>query len=1175
VTPERYERLCRLFDQAQGRTADERAALVKEVRSDDPALAADLQSMLADDCRAQGDRLLQQPCPVNARALLPAEPPTEPAAPPTAEPDDGLVGSRLGPYLIEQRLGSGGMGTVYRAAREGAYRQQVAVKVIRPGLDTAETLRRFATERQVLADLPHPHIARLLDGGATADGRPFLVMEFIAGRPLDRYYAESGLGVRERVGLLWAVCAAVQHAHDRGVVHRDLKPANVLVTADGVPKVTDFGLAKRLEGGSGGVSPTRTGAVLGTPSYMAPEQAAGLGKAVGPATDVYALGAILYELLTGRPPFQAESPLDTLLQVLTAEPVPPRHLDPAVPRDLETICLTCLQKEPGRRYASAAAVAEELGRFLAGEPIQARPVSTIERLWRWARRHPARAAAAGLTVVVVLSVLALAVGSIFTAQLRQEQQRTQDALQTAQRYRAQLALERGAGLCERGSAAPGLLWLSHSLEIAPAKDADLQREIRANLAVWRHQVHPLRALLPHPGNIRGVAFSPDGELFLTGCWDQTARLRKTSTAEPVGQPWSHPDRVMAVAFSPVGRVAATACRGGSVWLWDLDTGRPLDRKPMRHQDTVWSVAFSADGKTLLTGSRDRTARLWDVDTGNPIGEPLAHGGDVFVAAFCPGGQSVVTAGAGAAPRIWDLGGTGPPRDAPWGHTDFWVSALAFSPNGETVVTGTAGGVAQVWDLGTGQPRGPALQHQVGVWTVAFSPDGKSFATGGRDSNVRLWDTATSKLLGAPLRHQDQVTSVAFSPDGKKLLTASVDQTARLWDVSSAQSLGTPLPHDGLVLAAVFSPDGKTVLTGSQDKTARLWDLETRKEQLDRRLPHKGFVFAVAFGPPDGKTFATSGSQEEFAAWVWETATGRSVAGPLRHEAQIWAVAFSPPDGRRLLTGSRDKTARLWEVGTGRLLHTLRHDDDEVWAVAFSPDGKLIATASEDMTARLWDSDTGALLATLRHQAGVNSVVFSPDGRQVLTASRDRTARLWDVATGQEVWEQPLRHRGSVNAAAFSPDGQTVVTASSDWTARLWEAATGRPFGQPMQHHGPVMKVAFSPDGRTVVTGSMDQTARLWEATTGRPSGTPLPHDGPVNPVAFSPDGRTILSASGKKAQLWQPPAPVAGDVERIVLWTQVLTGLELDADGVARVLDAATWHERRLRLNALGGPPLP
>jgi tRNA A-37 threonylcarbamoyl transferase component Bud32 len=408
MTPERYRYLGELFDQARGLPPAQRAAFLQQVCADDLSLREELERLLAHHEHAQGEVLWQLPCPVNAKALLAEEEaPTLPGPSLAPVPEDALVGQRVGPYLVEQRLGHGGMGTVYRARREDSYRQQVAIKVIRPGLDTEELLHRFRTERQVLADLQHAHIARLLDGGSTEDGRPFFVMEYIDGEPLDRYCEGRQLGTRERLRLLLAVCAAVHHAHERGVVHRDLKPGNVLVTADGTAKVTDFGLAKRLEGGDGGAGPTQSGAVLGTPSYMASEQAAGKGKAVGPATDVYAVGAILYELLTGRPPFRADTPLDTLLQVLEAEPVPPGRFHPKLPRDLETICLKCLQKDPARRYASAAELADDLRRFLDGEPIRARPVGRAERLWRWCRRRPAAAALLALAILLPHGAAAL------------------------------------------------------------------------------------------------------------------------------------------------------------------------------------------------------------------------------------------------------------------------------------------------------------------------------------------------------------------------------------------------------------------------------------------------------------------------------------------------------------------------------------------------------------------------------------------------------------------------------------------------------------------------------------------------------------------------------------------------------------------------------------------------
>jgi uncharacterized protein (TIGR03067 family) len=420
-----YEQRCR-----QEAAATVRAEILERFPQYRQALAA---CLVGEDRAGHGGVLAGDAPAATEGNTLAAEAPAGP-------PADALVGRRLGPYLIQERVGSGGMGTVYRALRQADYRQQVAVKVILSGLDSDEIVPRFQTERQVLAELEHAHIARLFDGGVTDDGRPYFVMEYIDGQPLDRYCDRHQLNTEKRLRLLQGVCQAAQHAHERGVVHRDLKPGNILVTADGIPKVTDFGLAKRMEGEPGALatglahpgadapgspqgapaSPARThtGAVLGTPSYMAPEQARGKPGEVGPATDVYALGAILYELLTGRPPFRAEAPLDTLHQVLHDEPVPPSHLKPKVPRDLQTICLKCLQKEPGKRYASAAALAEDLERFLRGESIRARPVGRVERLWRWCRRKPL---AAGLCAALAVSLLAGTAVSLYLLGLMPEQ----------------------------------------------------------------------------------------------------------------------------------------------------------------------------------------------------------------------------------------------------------------------------------------------------------------------------------------------------------------------------------------------------------------------------------------------------------------------------------------------------------------------------------------------------------------------------------------------------------------------------------------------------------------------------------------------------------------------------------------------------------------------------------
>jgi WD40 repeat protein/tetratricopeptide (TPR) repeat protein len=1005
-------------------------------------------------------------------------------------------------YELLRELGRGGMGVVYEARQTGLNRP-VALKMILAGAHAGpEELARFHNEAEAVARLQHPHIVQVYDVGQ-ADGCPYLALEYVDGPSLAQRLTGTPLPVRQAARLVELLAQAVHVAHQKGVIHRDLTPGNVLLAradpAQGVrfggveeavyyhPKVADFGLAKVLAGG--GPTLTQSGAIVGTPSYMAPEQAAGRAKAVGPAADVYALGAILYELLTGRPPFKAETPLETLLQVQAVEPVPPSRLQPKLPRDLTTICLKCLAKEPGKRYASADELAEDLRRFQAGEPIRARPVGRGERLGRWCRRNPALAAVSGLALVAAVATVVVSISFAIhqgraADDLGQAAQDLRLALRDAETERdrtatrlAEHCLDQGLVACAKDQdTALGLLWMSRALENTPARNVDLQTLIRTRLAGWQTEVPALKGIFPHQGMVLAAAFSPDGQAVLTGSY-QEARL------------------------------------------WSAATGQELT-PPLRHQGWVTGVAFSPDGKALLTGSQDGTARLWSAATGKELARPLRHQG--------------------------------------------WVVAVAFSPDGKMVVSGSGDvskgtGEARLWSAATGKELTPPLRHQSWVNAVAFSPDSRTVLTGG-GTEARLWSVATGKELAPPLRHQHQVTAVAFSPDGRTVLTGGGTE-ARLWSAATGKELTPPMRHQDVVRTMAFSPN-----------RLRWLALGTR---LPPVLRDEDVVRAVAFSP-DGRTVLTASGS---AARLWAAATGQELAPPMRHQDWVNAVAFSP-DGQTVLTGCKDNVARLWSAATGQeLIPPLRHQD-VVRTVAFSPDGKAVLTGSWNVElkkgeARLWAAATGQeLIPPLRHQGPVLRVAFSPDGRTVLTAS-DSAARLWAAATGKEL-APPMRHQDWVNAVAFSPDGKAVLTGSRDGTARLWAAATGKELTPPLRHQGEVNAVAFSPDGKAVLTGSYDQTARLWSAATGKELTPPLRHQHQVTAVAFSPDGKAVLTGCyDKTVRLWQRPVAVTGDVERITVWTQVLTGKEIDDHGDLRVLDTQTWQERRKQLIELGGSPIP
>jgi WD40 repeat protein len=1200
----------------------DRAALLARY----PELADELRTFFADHDRM---RTMAEPLQAPAAAEAPTLGLDTPMSP-------GTTVRYFGDYEILEEIARGGMGVVYKA-RQISLNRIVALKMILAGeLASPADVQRFHTEAEAAANLDHPNIVPIYEVGEH-EGQHYFSMKFIEGSSLAQWISDFRFKIAdwpkaqqmECARLIATVARAVHHAHQHGILHRDLKPANILLQPpessaksailnlqSAIPHVTDFGLAKRVEGDS---KLTQSGAIIGTPSYMAPEQARG-DKGLSTAADVYSLGAILYELLTGRPPFRADTPLDTVLQVLEKEPASPRSLNPAADRDVETVCLMCLRKEPGKRYGSADALADDLDRWLRGEPITARTVGQLERSWRWARRNPYLAAAGSLAagaLVAVAVVSTLFAQHYFQAasDLREEHNATLAALNDvrlqrdlAQSRLAENYLNQGLAACTlENDPAKGMVQLARGLQMVPDNDMRLQRLLRTHLAAWRPELHSLRAVLSHQG--RAVAFSPDGKTVLTGSGDKTARLWEAATGKAVGPPLQHQDIVCAVAFSPDGETVLTGSWDKTARLWKAATGKVIG-PPLQHQGQVRAVAFSPDGQTVLTGSGDKTARLWEAATGKAVGPPLQHQGLVGAVAFSPDGKTVVTASEDRTARLWEAA-TGKALGPPLQHQGE-VEAVAFSPDGKTVLTGSYDRTARLWDAATGEALGPPLQHQSSIFAVAFSPDGKTVLTASV-TTARLWEAATGKALGPPLQHHGDVRAVAFSPDGKTVLTGSWDKTARLWEAATGKAIGPRLQHQEMVLAVAFGPDGKTVLTGSVT-TARLWQTATGKA-IGSPLQHQDGVFAVAYSP-DGKTVLT-GSLDKTAR-LWEAATGHAIGPPLQHQGRVLAVAFSP-DGKTVLTGSDDKTVRLWDAPTGKALGPPLQHQGGVAPVVFSPDGKTVLTGSGDNTARLCEVATGkAIGPPLKHQGGVLALAFSPDGKTVLTGSLDATARLWEAATGNAIGP-PLQHRGEVVALAFSPDGKTVLTGSYDLTARLWEAATGKAIGPPLQHQSSVFAVAFSPDGKTVLTGSFDWSARLWDAATGQAVGPPLQHEGHVDAVAFSPDGETVLTgsswdktarlwdaASGEAlgppikhqgsltkvafspdgttvltvsddntARLWAFPMPIAGSPERVKLWVEVLTGQELDEHGAVRVLGADTWHERRRRLEELGGPPIP
>jgi WD40 repeat protein len=1036
----------------------------------------------------------------------------------------GPLGSRIGNYTVIRELGHGGMGVVY-LAEQANLKRLVALKVIRHGINaTPEEVARFCDEAEAVARLQHPNIVQIHEVGGH-DGVYYLALEYVEGGSLDQHLAGTPQEPVVAARLIETLARAIHHAHRRGILHRDLKPANILMSGESaVAKVTDFGLAKRLEPGD---ARTQSGLILGTPSYIAPEQASGKSGEVGPSVDIYGLGAILYEMLTGRPPFKGATALSTLEQVVSQEPVAPSRFHRQIPRDLETICLKCLEKQPGRRYPTAEGLADDLHRFLSGRPILARPIGAWGRAWKWARRRPIEAC----LTAAVLAVAAIGLAGIVW-QWRNALAQRDTARQEL--YRASMVAAAAALQLHNITAARRIL------ETAP--EAFRQWE-------WYHFHSQLdnasRVLVGHEGSVLGLAFSPDGGRLASCSVDRTVRLWETATGRQIAVANGHGGSGDAVAFSSDGRRLAFGGNDGTVRLLEARTGLPL-AVCRGHSGSITALAFSPDGRRLVSSAspEDDLCRLWDAATGALVAVLPARAG-IHGLTFTPDGTRIVCCRNEVIHLVDATSG----KEVMAPHVvGARVVCCAVSPDGRRLATGWdyPDNTVRVWNLGNGDLLTTMAGHRNRPNSVTFSPDGRRIASASEDQTVRIWDTASGKPVAVLQGHTSHVIQAVFSPNGTRLVSTSLDGTLRLWDPAGGEPISVLQGHAGDVWACAYSPDGGWLASASGDHTVRLWD-PALVERNGMLRGHEDFVYDVAFSP-DGVHIGS-------VAWdnsvrLWDVTTGRQTAlfkGPGRRNparrrsepdpdddraAYMLALALSP-DGIRLVAGSRSSTVQFWDVKAGRLVHTVQLPGHGVDSLAFSPNGEVVAAAmgntdpglNGDYGVRILDARSGETVRTLTgHTDGVLAVRFVPDGRRLVSAGFDRTVRAWDAATG-EALAVLTGHRDTVTAVAFSKDGRLLASASRDHTIRLWDADAFQPIAT-LPHGSIVYAVAFSPDGTRLATGCEDNTVRLWDVATRREVAELRGHTAYVHALAFAPDGTRLVSASGDfTIRVWDTLSP--------------------------------------------------